>query len=105
MAEVLRVCATCGKIGCTDHQRKAWQTSRRRQGVASGWEQQRQAKKVMKLYNGCCYLCGRPGAEEVDHLLPISQGGEDRIENKRPVHRLCHRTKTEAESRAARRAG
>lgn len=40
--------------------------------------------------------CGIPGWENglhIDHLLPISKGGPDMLENVRPTHALCNLTK------------
>lgn len=47
---------------------------------------------------GLCHICGgliRPGdAWEVEHVIPLAQGGEDGGDNLRPAHIKCHRTKT-----------
>ena len=36
-----------------------------------------------------CHVCGEPGADAVDHVTPIAQGGPDADWNLRPIH---HRT-------------
>ena len=38
-----------------------------------------------------CWLCGRPGADTVDHLVPLALGGDpyDPL-NMRAAHRSCN---------------
>ena len=60
---------------------------------------------VLLKYSTSCHLCkkeidfnlprsvGKPGWENsfhIDHLIPISKGGNDTIENVRPSHALCN---------------
>lgn len=42
-----------------------------------------------------CWLCGRPGATEVDHILPLSKFPElaHDIGNLRPAHKTCNSSK------------
>lgn len=57
----------------------------------------------MELHDGICHVCGRPGANEVDHVIPLSEGGADDMDNRRPIHaRPCHVEKTQAEAQRAR---
>lgn len=37
-----------------------------------------------------CHLCGQPGADTADHLLPRSHGGDDSLDNLRPAHHRCN---------------
>ena len=61
--------------------------------------------QVIATYGGKCYLCsleidflatrkcGNEGWESgfhVDHLIPLSKGGEDTLENVRPTHAVCN---------------
>jgi len=61
--------------------------------------------QVIATYGIDCYLCGNeidfmsprkagvPGWENglhIDHLLPISKGGSDCLENVRPTHGICN---------------
>jgi len=61
--------------------------------------------QVIATYGGDCYLCGlgidflatrKCGNEgwesgfHVDHLIPLSKGGEDTLENVRPAHAVCN---------------
>ena len=69
-------------------------------------------KQVLETYGTDCNICnfpidlnaarkvGLPGWENglhIDHLLPISKGGPDIIENTRPTHGLCNITKNNKE--------
>lgn len=48
--------------------------------------------------SGCCHLCGvKIGVGErweVEHVIALSLGGEDRPENMRPAHVACHKVKS-----------
>lgn len=38
-----------------------------------------------------CWLCGKPGADSVDHLVPVSHGGDPyERSNLAPAHLLCN---------------
>ena len=43
-------------------------------------------KRVFDYYGHECWLCGRDGADTIDHVLPLSHGGGDELENLRPAH-------------------
>jgi len=82
-----------------------WNSSTRKQRIGkSGWEEQRQNRRLLTQHRGICHVCGQPGAGQVDHVIPLHRGGQDTDHNKRPIHaRPCHENKTRAESVAARR--
>ena len=42
--------------------------------------------KVVRDGGGICHLCGHPGADAADHVVPLAQGGSDTIDNLRPAH-------------------
>jgi len=46
-------------------------------------------------YGTICHLCGEPGADTPDHLVPRSHGGSDSIENLRPAHRSCNSSRSD----------
>jgi 5-methylcytosine-specific restriction protein A len=66
---------------------KAWRdmTRAERDGRGSAkWKRTRQA--VFAQYGDTCWLCGRPGADTVDHLEQLADGGHNDLGNLRPAH-------------------
>jgi 5-methylcytosine-specific restriction endonuclease McrA len=66
-------------------------------------------ENIMSTYGRLCNQCGleidmtaprqtgKPGWEnglQIDHLIPISKGGPDTLENVRPTHGLCNLRKS-----------
>ena len=47
---------------------------------------QKLRRSVFATYGDECWLCGGGDADTIDHLLPISEGGDDSIDNLRPAH-------------------
>ena len=41
-------------------------------------------------YGTICHLCGEPGADTADHIVPRSAGGDDSLANLRPAHGPCN---------------
>jgi 5-methylcytosine-specific restriction endonuclease McrA len=37
-----------------------------------------------------CAICGGPGADTADHILPLSKGGTSALSNLRPAHLSCN---------------
>ena len=65
-------------------------------------------EQVLNTYGTDCYLCGKPinlsaprrvGKEgwqdslHIDHVVPLSKGGDDVLSNVRPSHGLCNMKK------------
>ena len=65
-------------------------------------------KQVLELYGSNCHICLEPidlkaprstshykwkKSLHIDHLIPISKGGEDTLENVRPAHGFCNISK------------
>lgn len=64
----------------------------------------RRNKMLIKKRAGICHICGHPGADAVDHVIPLARGGLDVPSNKAPAHhdrrcpvcgRRCNREKGE----------
>jgi len=53
---------------------------------------------VFSVYGRTCHLCGSPGADTVDHLIPTSVSPSLRweISNARPAHRHCNSARGDA---------
>jgi 5-methylcytosine-specific restriction protein A len=96
----------CGEIAthlgrCSEHQRKPWEnrssTSTRYGMSGSAW----QALKltILKRDEYTCYVCGLAGADEVDHIIPVGEGGAKRDpSNLGAIHaEPCHEEKSELE--------
>jgi len=54
--------------------------------------------RLLKQYKGRCPECGllfvADDLIEVDHQIPVSEGGTDTFDNLQPLHRHCHDVKT-----------
>ena len=59
------------------------------------------AKKVAALHKWRCAACGELLTEdfEIDHHIPLHNGGSDDLENLRPLHKKCHLLKNSFEQR------
>lgn len=81
-----------------------WRDSDRAERLPPGWYS-RVRPLVFATYGDVCWLCGKPGADSVDHK---KAGDDHSLKNLRPAHRYpCHAQKSAqegVEARAARRA-
>lgn len=79
-----------------------WASANRRRAEASTLskaEQQRRARKILRIHRGICHVCSEPFADQVDHVIPLAEGGPDTEDNLRPIHaRPCHEAKTKREA-------
>lgn len=74
-------------------------TARRTKPLPKDWGQIR--RRILRRDQGICYVCGKPGANQVDHIRPASQGGTDEDENLAAIHQYpCHAAKTAREANA-----
>lgn len=79
-----------------------WQGSSRKQrqrhaGI-SGWQEQRDARRILERDGHRCYRCGGPAAQ-VDHLRPLAHGGTHTDNNLAAICAACHLAKSQAELR------
>lgn len=107
----LKVCAhpDCPELTprshCPAHAPKPWARSTPR-STLSGSAQQKRAARILRAHDGICHICGLPGADEVDHVIPTAEGGADEDRNLRPIHSVpCHQNKTLQEAARARSLG
>lgn len=47
---------------------------------------QKLRKRVFDFYGDECWLCHRGGADTIDHIIPVVDGGTDDLDNLRPAH-------------------
>jgi len=61
---------------------------------------------VFAAYGRVCHLCGRDGADTVDHLVPTSvdPAGRWDVGNGRPAHRSCNSARGDSPVRSVYRA-
>lgn len=52
---------------------------------------QRLKARIIRRDGGICHLCGKPGADTADHLVPHSHGGSDAPANLAAAHVDCNR--------------
>jgi 5-methylcytosine-specific restriction endonuclease McrA len=50
----------------------------------------RKRRKAILASNPSCYLCGEPGADTIDHVVPLANGGTMTADNERPAHFRCN---------------
>jgi 5-methylcytosine-specific restriction endonuclease McrA len=51
----------------------------------SGRKRQERNRKILAA-SDVCHICGHKGADEVDHVEPLSRGGSEDPSNLRPAH-------------------
>lgn len=100
----------CGHAQCTErttstycptHTPKAWANAPRI--VPPDWK--RRVAFVLARDGRVCYVCGGPGADEVDHVINVAVGGTDEYDNLRAIHAApCHREKSKQEALVGLRA-
>ena len=51
----------------------------------SGSTRQRINRTILAA-SDVCHICGHPGSDAVDHVIPLARGGTEDRSNKRPAH-------------------
>jgi 5-methylcytosine-specific restriction endonuclease McrA len=68
-------------------------------------------RDIFERTDGHCHICGirlvfsrygHPGGWEVEHSIPVSSGGSDRLSNLYAAHMVCNREKGARTTRTAR---
>lgn len=77
-----------------------WAGSTRRYRLPSNWYTEL-VPETFEVYGDTCHWCGKPGANQVDHVNP---GDDHSLENRRPIHADCHQTKSSIEGGRAAQA-
>lgn len=78
-----------GQTYCAKHTkpRAKPKASRVKRGLDYTYDKHR---KVTLSLSGLCILCGRPGANSADHIIPRKHGGDNSLWNLGPAHRNCN---------------
>lgn len=79
-----------GQTYCTTHTRKPRprvRPSKTKRGLGYTYEKNRGI--ALSISRGCV-LCGLPGANSADHVVPRSQGGTEELFNLAPAHLSCN---------------
>lgn len=51
----------------------------------------RKARAQLLAQSTTCWICGRPGADTADHVVPLAAGGHPTsLLNMRPAHHRCN---------------
>lgn len=89
---------------CAEHHRayesgrSVWSHRKRREAIARGNNAAAHLRRVLKRAGrGPCAHCGLSfpaSAIDVDHVVPLSRGGEDVDGNVQLLCRVCHKAKT-----------
>jgi 5-methylcytosine-specific restriction protein A len=74
---------------CPAHERAYQQAREERPGRADRHD--RTLKRIPST--GICHICGLPGADTRDHVLPLAAGGTNDPSNVLPAHRACNSRK------------
>ena len=64
-------------------------------------------KKLYDIQNGVCYICQKSidldlNETDVDHIIPLANGGKDSEDNFALAHSVCNRSKQDADLKVAR---
>lgn len=71
----------------------AWDGSTRAKRLPPGWK--RTVRRILKRDHGICHVCGKPGADQVDH---VNAGDDHSDANLAAIHYVpCHRDKSSSE--------
>lgn len=100
-----RPCPQCRQVGCTAHNRHKRYDAQRSHAAGRGYDYQwQQVSKAYRIANPLCAHCAKAGrvalATEVDHIVPLVDGGE-RLDwsNLQSLCHQCHVRKTNADQR------
>jgi len=89
-----------GEQYCKKHKRiadKLYSEKRENRQYWSRWEWRKIRQEHLKKYPFCA-ICGSK-AREVDHIIPVAQGGTDNDDNLQSLCKSCHSKKTAREGR------
>lgn len=54
-------------------------------GRMTGRKRQERNRKLLAA-SDICHICGQPGADSIDHIIPLARGGSEDVSNLAPAH-------------------
>lgn len=81
-------------VNCSQAEYWAWHNQLYLGGSSSSPEWLERAWKAKERDNFCCILCGDTQELHTDHIIPLSQGGNNEFENLQTLCKKCHELKT-----------
>lgn len=81
----------------------AWQSSGTSRTGTPAWKRLRRIARTALPYE--CARCHIDGADvplELDHIIPVAEGGSDELDNAMWLCIPCHKVKTQAEAKRGR---
>ena len=97
-----RLCDTCFEEGVRERRRARNKSRKAKQSGASTdlFGHKITLARLLQRDGGACRLCGKPTAHDahylsndypsIDHIVPVSQGGEHAWQNVQVAHRICN---------------
>ncbi|MGE0138644.1 MAG: HNH endonuclease [Ilumatobacteraceae bacterium] len=110
-ARAAKICNHKGCINlqpCPDHPKIPWAGSTRRANPLNKrlTEDPKIKVQVLARHRNVCHWCHRPGADQIDHVIPLAEGGRDVLSNLAPIHAdPCSKRKTQQEAARGRSRG
>ncbi len=105
----LAVCIECGAVFerrfsrqryCAIHQRDTRSpTTKARRDGSGDYERNR---RIVLAGKPQCAICGLPGTDSADHIVPVALGGDHSLDNLRPAHLSCNASRGGKLGRSAR---
>jgi 5-methylcytosine-specific restriction endonuclease McrA len=82
------------KLYRQDNKKYIYLKNRKRKKLLSGSNiSPQEIKSLIKKFNNCCYYCGSDQKIEIDHIFPLSKGGDHYISNLVPACKACNLAK------------
>lgn len=99
MSFPVKTCTVCGRRGVAGTTRCElhWAPRHSPRHQYQTAEYRRHRRQVLERAAGRCEACGEPTGDttQVDHIVPIRDGGDNSLANLRALCRDCHRQKTQ----------
>lgn len=81
------------RAGGKNNEREIHRRYARRKAMNGGELARDEWEYLLYKYHGKCCACGATGVLEPDHIIPVSKGGTNDIDNRQPLCRSCNAKK------------